>query len=178
MIERVVSPGLYAPPQYAHASVVAAGTRLAFLAGSVPLDAEGELVGAGDVVAQTRQALANLEEQLRDIGSSLEHVVRTEVYVVSTDPAELPALAFVKETPSRGFEVTRTTFLHGSLLRQGDVLKGETLSASDLQKAAALLAQNLAPGSKQRTIALFDLSERNLARHGLGTLEQAFQVVR
>lgn len=89
MIERVVSPGLYAPPQYAHASVVAAGTRLAFLAGSVPLDAEGELVGAGDVVAQTRQVLANLEEQLRDIGSSLEHVVRTEVYVVSTDSAEL-----------------------------------------------------------------------------------------
>jgi hypothetical protein len=96
----------------------------------------------------------------------------------STDPAELPALDFVKEEPSRGFEVTRTTFLHGSLLRQGDVLKGETLNASDIQKAATLLAKNLAPASKPRTVALFDLSERNLNRHGLRTLEQAFQVVR
>ncbi|HEX2871725.1 MAG TPA: hypothetical protein VHP33_10720 [Polyangiaceae bacterium] len=96
----------------------------------------------------------------------------------STDPAELPALDFVKEEPPLGFEVTRTTFLHGSLLRQGDVLKGETLNASDLQKATDLLARNLAPASKRRTVALFDLSERNLSRHGLRTLEQAFQVVR
>jgi hypothetical protein len=96
----------------------------------------------------------------------------------STDPAELPALDFVKEAPPLGFEVTRTTFLHGSLLREGDVLKGETLNASDLQKAAALLAKSLAPASKPRTVALFDLSERNLSRHGLRTLEQAFQVVR
>lgn len=96
----------------------------------------------------------------------------------STDPAELPALDFVKEEHSRGFEVTRTTFLHGSLLREGDVLKGETLNASDLQKAAHLLDKNLAPASKRRTVALFDLSERNLSRHGLRTLEQAFQAVR
>jgi hypothetical protein len=96
----------------------------------------------------------------------------------STDPAELPALNFVTPQPSQGFEVTRTTFLHGSLLRQGDVLKGETLNASDLQTAAELLAKNLAPASDRRTVALFDLSERNLGRHGLRTLEQAFQVVR
>lgn len=96
----------------------------------------------------------------------------------STDPAELPALDFVKAEPPLGFEVTRTTFLHGSLLRQGDVLKGEALNASDIQKAATLLAKNLAPASKRRTVALFDLSERNLSRHGLRTLEQAFQVVR
>lgn len=96
----------------------------------------------------------------------------------STDPADLPALDFVKPQPSPGFEVTRTTFLHGSLLRQGDVLKAETLNASDLQKASDLLAKNLAPAAGRRTVALFDLSERNLSRHGLRTLEQAFQVVR
>lgn len=96
----------------------------------------------------------------------------------STDPGELPALDFVTPQPSHGFEVTRTTFLHGSLLRQGDVLKGETLNASDLQTAADLLAKHLAPASDRRTVALFDLSERNLSRHGLRTLEQAFQVVR
>jgi hypothetical protein len=96
----------------------------------------------------------------------------------STDPAELPALDFVKPQPSQGFEVTRTTFLHGSLLRQGDVLKAEALSASEIQECASLLAKNLAPASERRTVALFDLSERNLSRHGFHSLEQAFEVVR
>ncbi len=96
----------------------------------------------------------------------------------STDPAELPALDFVKAQSSKDFAVTRTTFLHGSLLREGDVLKAETLNAADLRRAANLLANNLASTSERRTVALFDLSERNLSRYGLDSLEQAFQVVR
>ena len=35
MIHRVTVPSLFPPPVYSHASVVEAGTRLAFLAGSV-----------------------------------------------------------------------------------------------------------------------------------------------
>jgi enamine deaminase RidA (YjgF/YER057c/UK114 family) len=89
MIERVLAPRLFAPPTYAHASVVPAGTSLAFLAGAVPLDASGSLVGAGDPVVQTAQVLRNLTEQLRVIGSGLEHVLTTNVYVVSNDPSEL-----------------------------------------------------------------------------------------
>ena len=96
----------------------------------------------------------------------------------NTDLAELAGLDFVKPQPSQGFEVTRTTFLHGSLLREGDVLKAETLNASDLRQAAGLLGKNLAPAAERRTVALFDLSERNLRRHGVDTLEQAYQVVR
>jgi enamine deaminase RidA (YjgF/YER057c/UK114 family)/ribosomal protein S18 acetylase RimI-like enzyme len=90
MIERVLTaPGLFPPPAYAHASVVAAGTRLAFLAGTVPLDADGGLVGEGDPVRQAEQVVANLRRQLGAVGSGPEHVVRTEVYVVSDDPAVL-----------------------------------------------------------------------------------------
>jgi enamine deaminase RidA (YjgF/YER057c/UK114 family)/GNAT superfamily N-acetyltransferase len=90
MIERVVTaPGLFPPPSYSHVSVVEAGTRLAFLAGTVPLDPDGKLVGEGDPVRQAEQAVANLEQQLAAVGSDLAHVVRTEVYVVSDDPAVL-----------------------------------------------------------------------------------------
>ncbi|QNP73315.1 RidA family protein [Streptomyces roseirectus] len=89
MIRRVTSPDLFRPPVYSHASIVEAGTRLAFLAGAVPLDAEGNLVGAGDPVRQAEQVLANLEEQLRAAGSDLAHVVVTDVYVVSTEPGVL-----------------------------------------------------------------------------------------
>ncbi|MEU9448386.1 RidA family protein [Streptomyces sp. NPDC048277] len=97
MIRRVTAPALFPPPTYSHASVVEAGTRLAFLAGSVPLDADGQLVGAGDAVRQAEQVLTNLAEQLRAVGSDLAHVVATDVYVVSSDPAVLSAVWEVVE---------------------------------------------------------------------------------
>ncbi|MFJ9132949.1 RidA family protein [Streptomyces sp. NPDC102256] len=92
MIQRVTVPTLFAPPVYAHASVVEAGTRLAFLAGSVPLDVDGKLVGPGDPVRQAVQVLANLDEQLRAVGSDMAHVVSTDVYVVSGETAALSAV--------------------------------------------------------------------------------------
>ncbi|MFG2440079.1 RidA family protein [Streptomyces sp. NPDC048508] len=92
MIQRVTVPTLFAPPVYAHASVVEAGTRLAFLAGSVPLDIDGKLVGPGDPVRQAVQVLANLDEQLRAVGSDMAHVVSTDVYVVSGETAALSAV--------------------------------------------------------------------------------------
>ncbi|GGW89641.1 enamine deaminase RidA [Streptomyces malachitofuscus] len=97
MIQRVTVPTLFPPPSYSHASVVEAGTRLAFLAGSVPLDADGKLVGEGDPVLQARQVIANLEEQLRAVGSSPDRVVTTDVYVVSGEPAVLSAVWEVVE---------------------------------------------------------------------------------
>lgn len=97
MIRRVTSPALFPPPTYAHASVVEAGTRIAFLAGAVPLDAEGRLVGEGDPVRQAEQVVANLTEQLRAVGSDLAHVLSTEVYVVSGDTAVLSAVWEVVE---------------------------------------------------------------------------------
>ncbi|MEU3896977.1 RidA family protein [Streptomyces sp. NPDC045251] len=97
MIQRVTVPGLFPPPAYSHASVVEAGTKLAFLAGAVPLDAEGKLVGEGDPVRQAEQVIANLAEQLHAVGSGPEHVLSTDVYVVSTETAALSAVWEVVE---------------------------------------------------------------------------------
>ncbi|MGW1891887.1 RidA family protein [Streptomyces sp. NPDC002004] len=97
MIRRTTVPTLFPPPTYAHVSVVEAGTRLAFLAGAVPLDAEGNLVGPGDPVRQAEQVVANLEEQLRAVGSDLARVLSTEVYVVASEPSVLSAVWDVVE---------------------------------------------------------------------------------
>ncbi|MER6262656.1 RidA family protein [Streptomyces sp900105245] len=97
MIRRVTAPGLFPPPTYSHASVVEAGTKLVFLAGAVPLDDKGEVVGPGDPVRQAEQVIANLREQLRAVGSDLEHVIVTEVYVVSGEPSVLSAVWEVVE---------------------------------------------------------------------------------
>ncbi|MGW2646050.1 RidA family protein [Streptomyces sp. NPDC001393] len=97
MIRRVNASGLLPPPAYAHASVVEAGTRLAFLAGAVPLDETGELVGPGDPLRQAEQVIANLGEQLHAVGSDLAHVLATDVYVVSSEPSVLSAVWEVVE---------------------------------------------------------------------------------
>jgi enamine deaminase RidA (YjgF/YER057c/UK114 family) len=52
--------GLAPPPGYSHVAI-ARGTTLVFMAGAVPLDAAGELVGAGDAAAQTDQVVAVLD---------------------------------------------------------------------------------------------------------------------
>ncbi|MFF8904353.1 RidA family protein [Streptomyces olivaceoviridis] len=98
MIRRVTAPALFPPPAYSHASVVEAGTKLAFLAGAVPLDERGEIVGPGDPVRQAEQVIANLREQLRVIGSDLGHVLATDVYVVSGEPSVLSAVWEVVES--------------------------------------------------------------------------------
>ncbi|KUN87359.1 reactive intermediate/imine deaminase [Streptomyces bungoensis] len=97
MIRRVTAPGLFPPPTYSHATVVEAGARLVFLAGAVPLDEKGEVVGPDDPVRQARQVIANLGEQLRAVGSDLAHVVATDVYVVSGEPSVLSAVWEVVE---------------------------------------------------------------------------------
>ncbi|WP_051741540.1 RidA family protein [Streptomyces xylophagus] len=97
MLERVTARTLFPPPTYSHATVVESGTKLAFLAGAVPLDVDGKVVGAGDAVRQAEQVLVNLGEQLRAVGSDLGHVVATDVYVVSNEPSVLSAVWEVVE---------------------------------------------------------------------------------
>lgn len=63
----------------------------------MPLDGDGNLVGAGDPVRQAERVIANLGEQLRAIGSDLEHVLATDVYVVSGETAVLSAVWEVVE---------------------------------------------------------------------------------
>jgi len=59
------------------------------LAGQVAWDKEGKLVGAGDLAAQTRQALANLREVLAAAGATPADIVRLRTYVVDHSPDKL-----------------------------------------------------------------------------------------
>lgn len=55
--------------------------KLLFLAGQIPLDpASGELV-TGDIQAQTRRVMENLEAVLTAAGSGFDRVVRTTIFL-------------------------------------------------------------------------------------------------
>ncbi|HEY4455685.1 MAG TPA: RidA family protein [Pseudonocardiaceae bacterium] len=81
--------GVATSPNYAHAVTVTG--RIAFVAGQIALDANGELVGAGDVTAQAAQALANLHAVIRELGADWADVVKFGWYVVDA-PTGVPAV--------------------------------------------------------------------------------------
>jgi enamine deaminase RidA (YjgF/YER057c/UK114 family) len=68
------------PPGYSHVAVASGGT-IVFTAGAVPLDADGNLVGEGDALAQAEQVIGNLLIQLETGGAGAEDVAKTTVYV-------------------------------------------------------------------------------------------------
>ncbi len=63
---------------------------LVFVSGQIPLiPATGNLV-EGDIAAQTRQVLLNLDAILKEAGSSLANVLKTTVYL--KDMGEFPVM--------------------------------------------------------------------------------------
>jgi enamine deaminase RidA (YjgF/YER057c/UK114 family) len=82
------------PTHESYTQVVAAtGSRLVFVAGQVADDTEGNLVGAGDLAAQARQAFANLGRALAAAGARPEQVTRITIYVVGHRAEYLPDIS-------------------------------------------------------------------------------------
>jgi enamine deaminase RidA (YjgF/YER057c/UK114 family) len=110
------------PARYAHA-VVATG-KLAFVAGQVALDADGELVGPDDLAVQTAQALRNLETVLRELGADWSDVVRLNWYLV--DVTAIQTIRDVAETFLRPVLGERTnpasTLIQAAALFRPDAL--------------------------------------------------------
>jgi 2-iminobutanoate/2-iminopropanoate deaminase len=81
---------------YAQAISVPAG-RLVFCSGQIPLDpTTGEMVGVGDVRAQTERVLENLAAVLAAAGASFAAVVKTTIFLT-----DLRDFAIVNEVYAR-----------------------------------------------------------------------------
>lgn len=69
---------------YSHVVSVEA-KRLIFISGQLARDRDGNIVGAGDMRAQLRQALENLKTAVESAGASLKDLVRTNTYVTDIE---------------------------------------------------------------------------------------------
>ena len=54
---------------------------LLFVSGTVAVDRDGQLVGPGDLAAQTRQVFLNIERLLEAAGAGFEHVGQLTYYL-------------------------------------------------------------------------------------------------
>jgi enamine deaminase RidA (YjgF/YER057c/UK114 family) len=89
VVQLIRSPGLADVVEYAYAANVAGCARLVFAAGACPLDHDGNTIGIGSYADQARQAMDNLRVALHDAGATLSDVVKSTIYVASTDRADL-----------------------------------------------------------------------------------------
>lgn len=94
--------------QYADAAIVRAAQEVIVMAGTCPLDSDGQVVGRGDIAAQTRQALANMDEVLSRCRVAREDVAFLRVFVVATDPEHLGTAWTVVREHFGGHDVPAT----------------------------------------------------------------------
>ena len=70
---------------FVQANEVRGAQRILICSGQVSIDAEGRVAYPGDMHAQTRQALDNLETVLHQAGLKLADVVRLNYYTTDVD---------------------------------------------------------------------------------------------
>lgn len=82
-------PQLFPSLQYGFSQVVTAtGGKTVYLSGQVAWNKNQQIVGPGDLHAQTRQALCNVSSALQAAGGDLADVVSMRIYIVKTKMEE------------------------------------------------------------------------------------------
>ena len=120
MGRRFLNPDALAPPVgYSHVVDAPAG-RLVYISGQVPLDSNGELVGAGDVAAQARQVFENLSAALATADASWSDVVKLGFFL--TDVSHLATVRAIRDEYVDTARPPASTLVEVSRLFREDVL--------------------------------------------------------
>lgn len=85
-VELLSPDGLVKSPAFSHVAVVSGAIRTIYIGGQEAVTAEGEIVGKGDLGAQTTQILTNIQTALAAAGATPEHVIKWNVFVVEGQP--------------------------------------------------------------------------------------------
>jgi enamine deaminase RidA (YjgF/YER057c/UK114 family) len=88
-IERIRPEGLVRSPAFSHVAVVPPDATTIYVGGQNAVDADGSLVGEGDVAVQSVRALANVKTALAAAGATIRDVVQWTV--LFADGADITA---------------------------------------------------------------------------------------
>ncbi len=88
-------PGLATPAGFSHVGTCRADT-LVFVSGQVAYDAEGRIVGEGDLEAQTRQVFHNLGTALQAAGAGFGDIVKLTFFVRDLDAESIAVIRRVR----------------------------------------------------------------------------------
>lgn len=83
MPKSLLNPPTLAKPSGYSNGVLVDGGRLLYLAGQTAMDANGVIVAPGEMVAQFRQALQNIQAVVRDAGAQMTDIVKLTLFVAN-----------------------------------------------------------------------------------------------
>lgn len=116
----VVTAGRAWPARLTFSPAVRSG-KLLFISGTTATDENGQIVGRGDIVAQTRYIFQKFEALLRSVGASCEQIVTTTEYVTTTE--NYKQTAEVRREVFRGRYPAATGVIVAGLLREGALIE-------------------------------------------------------
>ncbi len=97
--------------EFFHQVSIASGSKIVFMAGQVAWDANGTLVGEGDLAAQVEQCYLNVGAALAEIGGSFDDIVKLTNYVTDWSVDKMP---LVQEGARPSLRQTRCHHVHAA----------------------------------------------------------------
>lgn len=85
-VQHLNPDGLNKNPAFTNVVVVTGSAKTIYVGGQNAVDAAGNIVGKGDIRAQTEQIFKNLQTALTAGGATLEHVIKWNIYIVQGQP--------------------------------------------------------------------------------------------
>jgi enamine deaminase RidA (YjgF/YER057c/UK114 family) len=80
-VQHLNPAGMHHNPAFSQAILLPAGARTLIIGGQNAVDADGQIVGQGDLAAQTAKALENLQLCLKAAGATLEQLIQVRLYI-------------------------------------------------------------------------------------------------
>jgi enamine deaminase RidA (YjgF/YER057c/UK114 family) len=108
------------PAAYTFSPAVRSGNFL-FLSGMTATDENLDIVGPGDIVAQTRYIFQRMEAVLNSVGASCENIVSTTEYLTTTE--NYKGTAAVRREFFKGRYPAATGVIVSGLLRDGALIE-------------------------------------------------------
>jgi enamine deaminase RidA (YjgF/YER057c/UK114 family) len=97
---RYINPdSLNKNPAFSNVVVVEGNVKTVHIGGQDAINASGEIVGKGDIVAQVEQVLANVRAVLEACDSRPEHIIKWNIYVVEGQSLQAGFGAFQNAWP-------------------------------------------------------------------------------
>ena len=86
MTRREIHSALVPEPVAEYAQgVEVTGGRTLYVAGQIAIDADGQLVGSGDIRAQARQVFANIQAIIEEAGGEMSDIVKLVTFLTDID---------------------------------------------------------------------------------------------
>jgi reactive intermediate/imine deaminase len=129
MPRKSIQPKQHWDPQGRFAQVTKIG-NVVYVAGQTAMDANGNVVGKGDIRAQTRQVFENLERCLKAAGATFDNVVKINIFSTDLD-AHLPIIGEFRKKYFPKEPIASTTVQIPRLVHPDWLLEIEAIAVID-----------------------------------------------